>query len=1037
MDRFFNWQLRHARAVAALALLLLCIPLAFVGELRQDTRSDAFLAPDNPALAYRDELRERFGLGDPLIVAVHSGAPQGIYTPETLALVASLTDQLADLENVNSSSVLSLSLEDNVRGSVGGLEVSPFMDETVTTTSEAQALAREVERFPLFVGSLVAQDRSTTLIVLELADESLATQTYRQVRQLCDEQALPAEVTLHVAGEGAVSGYLGDYIDRDAKALNPLAAGLILAVLIIAYRRLLPALFALAIIVASVGGALAAMALSGVPFYVISNALPVILIGISVADAIHVFSQYYDLQAHHPQRSRESLLLETMNRLWRPITVTSLTTSAGFLGLYVASDMPPLRYFGLFTALGVMLAWAVSLGALPAAMLLCRAQVSPWHAELARSGREAPLPRYLGRVGALIARHPGRVLIVAVFAALLGLLSASQLRVDADRITLFSADEPIRVADAVINRHMHGSNLLDVVIETPEAEGLLEPLHLQRIAELQRWAESLPGVGGSTSIVDYLRQINRALHEDDPAAYRLPDSREMAAQYLLLYTFASSPDSLESVIDYDYRSTNLRLMLDSGRYSDNAPVVESLNAYIDQHFNSETLHATVSGRVTLNYFWIRNIADSHLFGLLVTLAVVAVVAGLSFRSAPAGVFALLPVLVAVLVVYSYMVLAGLHLEVGTSMFAAVAIGLGVDFAIHTLARLQQLEGEDVAGALPGFFHSTACALFLNALAIATGFAVLMFSRVSQLAEFGTVVTLAMVSSFVAALVLLPALLIWRERRYNLSRRLLRALACVLAVVAAAAGLLVASSASAQTADEVVANVNAVPRGEQLSRKLDMVLVDKRGRSRERGTVIYRKYFGDERRTVLFFESPANVRGTGFLSFDYAAPDREDDQWLYLPALRKVRRVSAADRGDYFLGTDFSYEDIKQEGRLSEADYRFELAPDQPADSEQIVILATPRSEVIAQELGYSGTRVTVSRANWMVMTVEFTDLKGKPLKKLDASEVMQVDGFWTRRQLVMENLQSGHRSELTFSEVDFNSPIADRLFTTQALARGR
>jgi uncharacterized protein len=238
------------------------------------------------------------------------------------------------------------------------------------------------------------------------------------------------------------------------------------------------------------------------------------------------------------------------------------------------------------------------------------------------------------------------------------------------------------------------------------------------------------------------------------------------------------------------------------------------------------------------------------------------------------------------------------------------------------------------------------------------------------------------------------------------------------------------------ADAVVALVNAVPEGQYVTRKLTMELTDRRGKTRSRETLNYRKYFGDEKRTVIFFLAPANVRDTAFLSWDYADPEQDDDQWLYLPALRKVRRVSAADRGDYFMGTDFTYEDIKLDGKLSAADYDYRTLQDAGQDTGAIKLEALPRTPEIVEELGYSKTVATMDPANGMVMEVEFWDTKGRPLKHLVASDISQVDGIWTRHRLDMENLQTGHRTRLIFSEVDYTSPIEDNAFSRQALSRG-
>ncbi len=237
-------------------------------------------------------------------------------------------------------------------------------------------------------------------------------------------------------------------------------------------------------------------------------------------------------------------------------------------------------------------------------------------------------------------------------------------------------------------------------------------------------------------------------------------------------------------------------------------------------------------------------------------------------------------------------------------------------------------------------------------------------------------------------------------------------------------------------DEIVAMVNSVPEGQYVTRKLAMELTDRRGKTRSRETINYRKYFGDEKRTVIFFLSPANVRDTAFLTCDYADSQQEDDQWLYLPALGKVRRVSAADRGDYFLGTDFTYEDLKLDGKLSARDYNYNYLPGKPSEVGMVMLEAIPRSQEVMEELGYSRTLVTIDPSNWMVTQVEFWDIKGRPLKHLVATDIRQVGGVWTRHRLDLENFQSGHRTRLVFSEVDYTTDISDNSFARQALSRG-
>jgi hypothetical protein len=171
--------------------------------------------------------------------------------------------------------------------------------------------------------------------------------------------------------------------------------------------------------------------------------------------------------------------------------------------------------------------------------------------------------------------------------------------------------------------------------------------------------------------------------------------------------------------------------------------------------------------------------------------------------------------------------------------------------------------------------------------------------------------------------------------------------------------------------------------------------------------------------------------------DFAEPGREDDRWLYLPAARKVRRISATDRGESFLGTDLSYEDVKLETKLGLDDYRWATLGEEPVDGRRCLLLeGVPVDEKTARELGYGRVLLRVDAEIWLVRMAEYWDPAGRRLKTARLGDVRLVDGIWTVHRVEVENVVSGHRTNLSFHEVDYASPVDDDLFTERALARG-
>jgi predicted RND superfamily exporter protein len=1052
LANFFQVIVDNPRAIVSLSLLVMGLTLLFLPQLVKDTRSDAFLAPDNPALIYRDKVKEQFGLSDPLVIAVVNEGENGVFNPSTLALVQWINDEVEQLVNVDSDRLISLATEKNIVGTEYGMEVTEFFDPIPTSQATSEYLRQAINEFPLYRGSLVAKDGKATLIVAEMIDELQAEDTYKRVMEIVDRAPIAVGEEIHVAGEGAIAGYLGSYIDADAGRLNPLAGLIITIIIIIAFRRFSPALTGNVIIAASVLMTLSVMAASHVAFFVITNALPVILIGIAVADAIHIYSHYFDLQIKYPDRDLKALVVETMLEIWRPITLTSLTTIAGFLGLYFASYMPPFKYFGLFTAFGVLVAGIYSLIFLPAAMVLTKAKVSRHFVEKHNSGGTDVFTTVMVFLGKVTCNYPKLVISIFVILAASGIYSSRNLTVDENRIATFHPSERIYVADEMINKHLDGTSTLDIVIETAHAEDIFIPANLQKIEALQAFAETLPSVQGTTSIVDYLKQMNRALNGGSLGEYKLPDSMELVAQYFLLYSASSDPTDFEEEVDYDYQMANVRVNINTGGFQNTKDIVEGLEDYIAREFDSEDVHATLSGRVNVNYHWIKDLGQSHFLGLAIALSLVWAVSSLLFRSSLAGLFTLIPVLGSILLVYSAMVALNISLGIGTSMFASVAIGLGVDFSIHTVDRMRSLyriSNGDVDKVLERFYPTTGRALLFNFLAISCGFGVLISSKVVPLNNFGIIVALSVATSFLASMTLLPAMIkVFKpvfiegsvEAQATPRSSLARVVSTVL-VIGIGGYWFLSSEVYAEeglTANDIVHRVNQVRDGEFVSRKLVMHLTDRRGRERVRETFGFRKYFDDEKRSVIFYRKPTNVKGTAFLTWDYSKVNVDDDQWLYMPAIRKVRRISSSDRGDYFLGTDFTYEDIKLEGKLGIADYDYKLIGEAVENGIRAFKLSsTPKSDEIAKELGYGRTEFWVNSSSWLVTRADFWDPKDELLKSLVVTDIRKIDDIWTRHELAITNHKTGHQSRFVFSEVDYKTSVDDTVFTQRALARGR
>ena len=238
-------------------------------------------------------------------------------------------------------------------------------------------------------------------------------------------------------------------------------------------------------------------------------------------------------------------------------------------------------------------------------------------------------------------------------------------------------------------------------------------------------------------------------------------------------------------------------------------------------------------------------------------------------------------------------------------------------------------------------------------------------------------------------------------------------------------------------DDIALKINARDEGQSAARNVSMKMTDRRGKIRRRETRSFSKYYGADKRLAIFFLKPKNIKDTAFLTWNYADESKEDAQWLYLPAMRKVRRISAADRGDYFLGTDLTYEDMKLGTHVSIPDYsRRTIGIDKVDGFHCYIVEATPVNKKIAAELGYSKVEQCVDSKIWIIRRAKFWDIAGNLLKTAYFSDIHKVQGIWTQHQINVENHKTGHKTRLIFTDIDYQTEVRDDLFNRNSLRRG-
>ncbi len=244
-----------------------------------------------------------------------------------------------------------------------------------------------------------------------------------------------------------------------------------------------------------------------------------------------------------------------------------------------------------------------------------------------------------------------------------------------------------------------------------------------------------------------------------------------------------------------------------------------------------------------------------------------------------------------------------------------------------------------------------------------------------------------------------------------------------------------------SAREIMQNVDDRDDGESFVADYTMVLIDRRDRQRTRNLRIYSKDQGADTLSLSQFETPADIRGTSYLNHDWEDPDRDDDSWLYLPALQRVKRIASSDTADSFLGSDFTYSDINGL-ELDWFDYSFVSESEMIDGHDTWQIEITPKSEMkdrAEDATGYSKMHVWIRKDNFVQLRAQAWELRANRVKYFNSTEIDVVDGIWTTHRLQAVTTRNGrqeHASVLQLNNIEYNTDVADDLFTTESMQRG-
>ena len=747
MDKLAKWIIRWPWITLGILLLITGFFLAGIPQLQIDNSVDSMLPADHPARLLYDDVNDTFGGTDVVVIAVHS---EDIFSEATLTQVIELTEAFQRLPGVDE--VVSLSTAKRMDGEDGTLVVRDLM-LTVPESDEARDdLRAYVVAQEMYVNNIISSDGLYAGIVVELLPDADDGAVYASLRQVIDEQENASDI--YVAGGPAVSAEMTTSMKGDLMQLIPFVLLVLAIVLYLSLRTVAGVILPLAVVLLTVIWTAGLMAWLGISMAMISTTLPIMLIAIGVADAIHILTEYYaGLRGGEEKRSA---IRTVVKHIGMAIVLTSITTFVGFLSLGT-SPVQQVMQFGLFVGFGVMAALAITLTLIPAALELGRGP--------RLTTRKATKPTFSTRglswLSRFVVKRRKALLIVGGILFVLAAVGGTRLAVETNTLRFFRPETPIRQATEVVDGSFGGSESLSIVV----SGDIKSPDVLNGMLDFQNWATALPEVGYTASVADYVTQINEALHDNDPAERVIPQTRNAVAQEILLYEMSSDPSDFARVVNYNYEQARIVLRMESLSSSELGELVQQVEDEVIRSADGQ-FDVGITGSSYLFKVLTDLLVRGQILSLLVSLFGVALVVGLIFRSVRFGLLSMIPLGFTITFNFGIMGWLNIPLDTATTMLASIAIGIGVDYTVHFLSKYRRelRAGRTSHDAVGETIQTTGRAITYNVMAVAAGFAVLLFSSFGPIATLGSLVALSMGISGLAALTLLPAALMATEAK---------------------------------------------------------------------------------------------------------------------------------------------------------------------------------------------------------------------------------------------------------------------------------
>jgi len=685
LTRMVQFAIAWPKTVISIVLVTTILFALQLPKMVADTNPKHMLPPTSDVRVWNDTVERMFGLYEDMIV-IGIVSERGILNKQTLRKIIKITEEILRIKGIAARDVNSFSTITNVTAERKILRVGPLMPEVPNNDEEMNRLKKMLYENPLFFRRIISPDGKATAIYIPLEKGANGKEIADRIRGIVSREGGPEKY--YIVGDPVARDTFGAEMFKLMGIFSPLAGLVMASALWFMFHSICLLLANMSVAMISIIWSIGFIVWLGFPIHIMSSMSPIFLLAIAT-DSIHIFNEF-DFR-YREKRDKKTAIVETMEVVGRPVRYTALATAAGFLVLIFMHNIP-FRVFGGLVAFGTIVLRFLSFSFIPAMFTFVREKTIGQDTE--KEDLWSKLSSYfLKKLARLGANNPRVTVFIGIAFVGIAVIGTTKIVVNNNIVDWFKENSEIHIADRVMNDALGGTSLGYIVAFSNEENFIKTPEAMRYIEALQRHLEKLSIVGKTISVVDYVKRINRVLHEDDLKYDIVPDNKEIIGQYLFLFSMSAKPSDLDNVVDSSFKTANILVQLKTWDAEAMGKVIEAVNLY--KKYHPTLMEFKPAGIAYFNFIWNKEVLYDTIKGFILALLVVFIILVFNFRSVKWAIVGYTPLLFTILLIYGVIGFSGRDFDLPMATLSCLSLGMAVDFAIHFISRFRQHLGEGV------------------------------------------------------------------------------------------------------------------------------------------------------------------------------------------------------------------------------------------------------------------------------------------------------------------------------------------------------